>query len=511
MSETATATSTRPPAAVFGGILVALSVAAISQTFVSTALPSMVGDLGGYDGLSWIVSSYMLASTIVVPFAGKLSDLYGTHRLFQVALVVFAAGSVLCARSGGIELLIAGRVLQGFGSGAILTLSFTLVAQLVSPRERGAYQGYIASLFTVANVAGPVVGGFFVDHLSWRWLFYVTAGIAAVALVVVRASLPRDLKRSSAPLDLLGSALLVVSLIAVMAATTWGGQRIGWTSPAMAAIAATFVVATALFVRAERAAPEPVMPIDMFRDRTVMVATILGFLTGIAMNAVISYGPSFVQLGLGVSATKSGLLLMPLMVCVTVATTVGGRVLSRTGQYRTTAITGALTLAAGTGLLATMTSTTALYVPSIAVGLAGIGIGLTTPAHMVAVQNTVDEHRLGAATSLTQFTRKIGATVGVALAGGLFTATTASKLRDAGALGPDESLSELLDSPERINALPVGTEQVVRDSVGSGAGALFLLTFVAAAAAFALSFRLPRVRLADAPSEPVSSNAKAST
>ena len=487
--------SGRPPAAVFGGILVALSVAAISQTFVSTALPTMVGDLGGFDGLSWIVTSYMLASTIVVPFAGKLADLYGTHRLFQFVIVTFAAGSIVCARSNGVEMLIAGRVLQGFGSGAILTLSFTLVARLVAPRERGRYQGYISAVFTVANVAGPVVGGFFVDHLSWRWLFYATAAIAGAALVVVRVSLPRDLKRSSAPLDLVGSGLLVVSLLALMLATTWGGQRIGWTSPVMLALAVVFAVATVLFVRAERAAAEPVMPIDMFRDRSVMVATILGFLTGMAMTVVITYGPSFVQLALGASATESGLVLMPLMICVTIATTAGGKLMSRSGQYRSTAITGALTLALGTGLLATMTSTTALYMPSIAVGLAGVGIGLTTPAHMIAVQNTVDGDRLGAATSLTQFTRKIGSTIGVAVAGGLFTATTASRLRDAGALADGESLSELLDSPERIETLPAATEQVVRESVASGATALFVLTFVAAAISFALSFRLPRVQL----------------
>jgi EmrB/QacA subfamily drug resistance transporter len=485
----------RPPAAVFGGILVALSVAAISQTFVSTALPTMVGDLGGFDGLSWVVSSYMLASTIVVPFAGKLSDLYGTHRLFQWSIVAFAIGSIVCARSTGVELLIVGRVLQGFGSGAILTLSFTLVAQLVAPRERGRYQGYIASLFTVANVAGPLVGGFFVDHLSWRWLFYTTAMVAGVALLVVRISLPRDLKRSSAPLDLWGSGLLVVSLLALMIATTWGGQRIAWSSTVMVVLAVTFVVATVAFVHVEQRASEPVMPVDMFRNRTVTVATMLGFLTGMAMTVVITYGPTFVQLGLGVSATRSGLMLMPLMICVTAATTLGGKAMSRTGQYRATAISGAMTLALGTGLLATMTSTTALYVPSIAVGLVGLGIGLTTPSHMVAVQNTVDDDRLGAATSLTQFTRKIGSTIGVAVAGGLFTATTARKLRDAGALADGESLSSLLDSPERIETMPATAEHVVRESVASGAMALFVLTFGAAALSFVLSFRLPRVRL----------------
>ncbi len=487
-----------PPRMVFAGILVALSVTAISQTFVTTALPTMVGDLGGFDGLSWIVGGYLLASTIVVPFAGKLADLYGTNRLFQLSIVVFAIGSVIAGRATSAEMLVAARVLQGLGGGAILTLSFTLVAVLVVPRERGRYQGYIASLFTAANVAGPLVGGFFVDHLSWRWIFYTTGAVCVVALLFVRRNLPRDVRSTDAPFDLAGSCLLVIALVGVMLIATWGGQQLAWTSSALIGLSVVTVAAIAVFVVVERRALEPVMPLDLFSRRSVRIASVLGFLTGVAMTTVLTYAPTFVQLALDVSAAASGLVLMPLMVCVMLASTLGGRMMSKTARYRPTAIVGALLLAVGTGLMCLMTAGTPLFIPSICVALVGLGIGLTTPAHMVAVQNAVRDDRLGAATSTTQFTRKIGSTVGVAVAGGLFTATTASRLRDAGALAGDEPIGSLLETPSRIDGLPDQLEATVRDAVASGAIAVFTLTFVAAAVAFLLSFRLPDERLADA-------------
>ena len=216
-----------PPRMVFAGILVSLSVTAISQTFVTTALPTMVGDLGGFDGLSWIVGGYLLASTVVVPFAGKLADLYGSTRLFQIAIIVFAIGSIIAGRSTTVEMLVAARVLQGLGGGAILTLSFTLVRPVGGARERGRYQGYIASLFTVANVAGPVVGGFFVDHLSWRWLFYTTAAVCLIALLFVRRNMPSDKRTTSAPFDLAGSCLLIVSLVGTMLVCDLGRADVG--------------------------------------------------------------------------------------------------------------------------------------------------------------------------------------------------------------------------------------------------------------------------------------------
>ncbi|HWM18584.1 MAG TPA: MDR family MFS transporter [Ilumatobacteraceae bacterium] len=483
---------------IFAGILIGLSIAAISQTLVTTALPTMVGELGGFDKLSWVISAYLLTSAIVVPFAGKLSDLFGSTRLFQLAIVVFAAGSLLAGLSNSMVLLIVARGIQGVGGGAIMTVAFTLVAHIVPARERGRYQGYITSLFAVTSIAGPLVGGFFVDHLTWRWAFYLNVALSAVAIVVVRRNLPPDSSRPSKGVDQLGAALLVVTLVSVMLVAVWGGQQYAWSSPVIGALAIVAVVGAVAFIRCERVAAEPIVPLELFRHRVVRVATILGFLTGVTMFGVIVYTPTYLQVSLGVSATTSGLLLIPLMSSILIGSTFGGRAMSRTGRYKSLAVAGSAVLAVGAGLLATTGVGTALYLPSAYVGLVGLGLGLTLPVTLVAVQHVVSKEQLGAATSTNQFARKMGSTLGVAALGGIFSGRVSSRLvGGSNPLPAGTTPDSVLESPAAIDQLPVATADAVRSAVADGSSLVFAVAFVIAVIALVVSVRLPDDRLDD--------------
>ncbi len=483
---------------IFIGIMIGMALAAISQTLVTTTLPTMVGELGGLDHLSWVVSAYLLTSTVVVPFAGKLADLFGTTRLFQVAIVMFAAGSLLAGLSTSMAMLIAGRSIQGLGGGAIMTLAFTLVGHIVPMRERGRYQGYVASMFAVTSVIGPLLGGFFVDHLSWRWAFYSNVALAGVVLAIIRRNLPPDEKRAARGADLRGGALLVVTLISMMLVAVWGGQKLAWTSPAVVVLIAVALGGFVLFVRCERAASEPIVPIEMFGQRAVRTATTIGFMSGIAMFGVTVYAPTFLQVSLGVSATRSGMTLVPLMGCILVASTVGGRVMSRTARFKSLAVIGSGLLVVGTGSLATMTTRTATFVPSLYVGIVGLGLGLIMPVTLVAVQNAVTSERLGAATSVSQTTRKIGSTLGVAAFGGVFNTRVAAGLDEASAdLPPGTAVDSLLDSPAAIARLPDVVATIVRDSVAEAAVLVFAVACAIAVLGFLVSLRLPNDELVD--------------
>lgn len=488
------------PAAVrpaFIGVLIGLSLAALSQTVVSTALPTIVGELGGYDGLSWVVTAYLLSSAVVVPVAGKLADIHGTARLFRASIALFALGSLLAGLSTSMTMLIASRAVQGIGGGAIMTVSFTIIARLVPARERGRYQSKVASVFAATSVAGPLVGGFFVDHLSWRWAFFVITAASVAAALVVR-DLPQHDGRDSEGVDTAGIALIVLVVMGLMLIAGWGGQRHAWTSPMILGLVGVCAAGLAAFVWCETRAPDPLIPMGLFRSRAVSTATALSFLTGIAMFGVIVYAPTFLQVALGASATTSGLLLIPLMGCVLVGATAGGRAMSRTGRYRTIAIVGSVLLTIGAGLLATMGPSTALWLPSMFVGVVGLGIGLAQPVTVIAVQNGADPEHLGAATSLTQFIRKIGSTIGVALLGGLFSARIAQSLDAAAGRVPDDTDPEsLLETPEAIAALPTELEEIVRSAVSSGVTASFTVALLVAGLSLGVSLLMPDDELSD--------------
>lgn len=486
------------PRAAFIGIAMGMTLGAVSQTLVSTALPTIVGEFGGYDSLAWVVSAYLLTSSIVVPFAGKLADMFGTTRMFRVAILVFAAGSLLAAVSQSMIVLIAARSIQGLGGGAIMTLAFTLVGRLAPARERGRYNGYIASLFALSSVLGPLVGGFFVDHLTWRLAFVTSVGLSLVALVVVQRNLPPDEARTGKRLDARGSLLLVVALATTMLVAMWGGQQFAWMSLRIIGLSVVALVSLAAFVWTEGRVEEPIVPLHLFRRRAVRVSSVLGFLSGMAMFGVIVYAPTFLQVSRGVSATKSGLLLIPLMGFITIGSAVGGRIMSRTGRFRHVAIAGSALLMVGAGLLATMSESTPVLIPSVFVGVSGLGIGLTMPVTIVAVQNAVRLDQLGAATSLTQFTRKIGSTLGVAILGGLFNAGVATSLAGSAALLPPGATADsLLDTPAKVALLPTPVASAVRSAVADGVRLTFTAAFFVAVVGLAVSTRLPDDELTD--------------
>ena len=425
--------------ATFAGLLLAMLLASLDQTIVATALPKVVRDLGGIDQLSWVVTAYLLGATVTMPLWGRASDLFGRKPLFLAAIGIFLAGSALSGAAQDLTELIAFRALQGLGAGGLMTLAMAIVAEIVSPRERGRYQGYIQMVFVIASVAGPLLGGLFADHLSWRWVFYVNLPIGALTVALIAAALHLDTEKRPVKIDALGSALLAGGLTCLLLVTTWGGREYAWDSVEIAGLAVGAVALLGAFVAQERRAAEPILPLRLFRRPVFVIVSAALFLTTLAFFAVIVFMPVYLQVVTGVSATDSGLLLLPLMLAGTASTAVSGRVMSKTGRYKAFPITGLSLMAAGLVLLAQIGTAT----PHAAVGailvLFGIGFGMVSQVLTVAIQNDVERRDLGIATASANLFRSLGGSVGVALFGALFAA------RIDGGLSP-ASVAEALDT-----------------------------------------------------------------
>ena len=425
--------------ATFAGLLLAMLLASLDQTIVATALPTVVRDLGGIDQLSWVVTAYLLGATVTMPLWGRASDLFGRKPLFLAAIGIFLAGSALSGAAQDLTELIAFRALQGLGAGGLMTLAMAIVAEIVSPRERGRYQGYIQMVFVIASVAGPLLGGLFADHLSWRWVFYVNLPIGALTVALIAAALHLDTEKRPVRIDALGSALLAGGLTCLLLVTTWGGREYAWDSVEIAGLAVGAVALLGAFVAQERRAAEPILPLRLFRRPVFVIVSAALFLTTLAFFAVIVFMPVYLQVVTGVSATDSGLLLLPLMLAGTASTAVSGRVMSKTGRYKAFPITGLSLMAAGLVLLAQIGTAT----PHAAVGailvLFGIGFGMVSQVLTVAIQNDVERRDLGIATASANLFRSLGGSVGVALFGALFAA------RIDGGLSPAD-VAEALDT-----------------------------------------------------------------
>jgi EmrB/QacA subfamily drug resistance transporter len=422
MGEGRPALTQRQLLVAFSGLILSVVLSAMDTTIVATALPTITSDLGGLGHVTWVVTVYLLAQTVATPIYGKLGDLFGRKRLFQIAIVLFLLGSALCGLSQNMGELIAFRGLQGLGAGGILVLAQAIVGDLISPRERGRFQSYFAATYGVASVAGPLIGGFLTDSLSWRWVFYVNLPIGLAALVVVAVALPASPRRRNVRIDYLGAALITLATTSLVLLTTWGGREYDWGSPMIVGLGVATVVFTAAFIRVQLRVPEPIMPLRLFRVRAVSIACSLAGVSNISMFAVAAFIPLFLQVVTGSSATSSASLLLPNVLGVVVGSIIAGQLVVRTGRYKIFPIIGTSSMAVGLLILGLLTPDTSRLLVGVAMAMVGIGAGVTLPIMMIAAQNAVPFKDLGVTTSAVNFVRTISSTVGLAVFGAIFNA-----------------------------------------------------------------------------------------
>jgi len=403
--------------AIYSGLMVALLLAALDQTIVATALPKVVSDLGGITQYTWVFTAYMLGSTVTVPLYGKLGDVHGRKPLFIVAIVIFLVGSALCGAAQNMWELVIFRAVQGVGAGGIFPLTLAMIGMIVPPRDRGRYQGLIGSVFAGASIVGPLVGGFIVDNTSWRWIFYVNLPVGGLALAVILVTMPRRRTRQEHSIDWLGAAVLAAGTTALLLGLVWGGNEYPWGSPPVAAALAAAAILIAAFGLIERRVVEPIIPFDLLRNQTVASSVACMALVGAAMFGTISFVPLFVQGVIGTSATSSGVVLTPLILGAVTTSFISGQIVSRTGRYRPNTLIGPVVLGAGMVLLWRMGIHTTNGEAARNMVIAGIGLGMMMQIFVLSVQNSVPRAAMGTATALTQFSRSIGATLGVTLMG----------------------------------------------------------------------------------------------
>lgn len=416
---------------VFAGLMSGMLLAALDQTIVSTALPTIVGELGGLSHLSWVVTSYLLASTVSTPLWGKLGDLYGRKRFFQAAIVIFLVGSVLSGVAQNLDELIGFRALQGLGAGGLIVGAQAIIGAVVAPRERGRYMGVMGSVFAVASVAGPLLGGFFTEQLSWRWVFYINLPVGAVALTIVAAALPSRSDRVRHTIDYLGAALLSAAGTALILGLTFGGTTYPWLSAEVVGLFVATAALLVMFIAVERRAVEPILPLQLFRMPVFRVASMAGGIVGFAMFGAITFLPLFLQTVHGAGATASGLQMTPIMASMLVLSIWSGRRISRTGRYRIYPIVGTSLLTLGVFLLSHLDAHTPYWQAAIFMAFVGAGLGLTMQVMVLAVQNSVTYRELGTATSAATFFRAIGGSIGVAVFGAIFANRLAASLPPA--------------------------------------------------------------------------------
>jgi EmrB/QacA subfamily drug resistance transporter len=441
---------------VIAGLMVGLFLAALDQTIVATALPTIVGDLGGLAEYSWTVSAYLLTATASTPLYGKIGDLYGRKRVFQAAILIFIAGSLVSGVARDMSVLIIGRAIQGLGAGGLIALTLAIVGDIVSPRERGRYQGLFGAVFGIASVLGPLLGGFFTEQLTWRWVFWINVPLGLLALVTIQRTLHLPKKRVEHKVDYVGAALIVAGVSSILLVTVWGGQQYEWTSPVIIGLAVTGLAMIVLFVLWELRVAEPLLPMRLFGNSVFTITSIVSFLFGFTFFGAIIYLPLYLQVVRGYSPTQSGLLLLPLVLGIFITSTGSGQAITRTGRYKIFPVIGLVIIPVALWWLSTLAVDTPLWNLLVRVFVLGFGLGLVIQTLVVAVQNAVDFRDLGVATSSNTFFRSMGGAVGTAVFGSVLTSTLTSELAAAfpDGLPGGVTAGQLQNNVDQIQSLP---------------------------------------------------------
>ncbi|WP_128803165.1 MULTISPECIES: MDR family MFS transporter [unclassified Streptomyces] len=481
-----------------GALLLGLLLAALDQTIVATALPTIVSDLGGLEHLSWVVTAYLLASTAATPLWGKLGDQYGRKRLFQTAIVLFLIGSALCGVAQSMPQLIAFRAVQGLGGGGLIVLSMAIVGDVVSPRERGRYQGLFGAVFGATSVLGPLLGGLFTEHLSWRWVFYINLPVGAIALAVIATALHIPRKSTRHVIDYLGTLLIASVATCLILVASLGGTTWDWGSAQIIGLIVLGVVLVVAFVAVERKAAEPVLPLKLFRIRTFTLSAVISFIIGFAMFGAMTYLPTFLQVVQGVTPTMSGVHMLPMVFGMLLSSTGSGQIVSRTGRWKVFPIAGTAITAIGLLLLYRLDENSSTAVMSVDFFVFGLGLGLVMQVLVLIVQNAVSYEDLGVATSGATFFRSIGASFGVAVFGTVFASRLTDRLSDAFSgrrLPPGVTADALKSDPRGIGSLPPALRPAALHAYASSITDVFLYAAPVALLGFVLAWFLKEDKL----------------
>ncbi|MFD3931917.1 MDR family MFS transporter [Streptomyces sp. NPDC058614] len=496
-------TDTRRFRLIYAALMAVMLLSALDQTIVSTALPTIVGELHGVNHMAWVTTAYTLAATIVMPIYGRFGDLLGRRNLYLGGIVIFLAGSVIAASAQDMTMLIIGRAIQGLGGGGLMITSQSIIADLVPPRDRAKYMAPLGAVFALASVLGPLLGGWFTDSIGWRWCFWINLPIGLIALAVCFFALRLPRKATKITIDYLGITLMAAAVTCTVLLADWGGTEYAWSDPVIIGLAAAALAAWALFFYSQSRAAEPIIPLRLFRSRIFNIATLIGMITvGIGMFAAVSYMPTYLQMVYGINATQSGLMLIPLVAGLMATSMASGRWMSRTGRYKIYPIVGSAIVAVSALLLSTLDVGTSLTVLGSYLFLLGLGLGLLIQTLVLAVQNAFPASDVGTATSANNFFREIGATLGIATVGAIFTSRLADQLTsrlsssDLKTIGGTDSLTPALVNslPERLHDAVVTAYQQALTPVFGYLVPIFLVGLV-------LAFVLPEKRIGNDKSE----------